>query len=165
MKRLMIPFAIAAITLVTCVPVKAQSRSFQAFRDRFNGEENVQYFKVSGFVVRSVLGMAGEHEAKEAVRNIHKVRLAVVPREAFAQQEVTVAGFRKVMRQDAFDELMEFRENGDQVTVYSNASKDRDDRCYLMLVEDDDEIVLIEITGTVNEQYFKNLVKLQSQKT
>jgi len=131
-----------------------------AFREKFAGEEDVHYFKVSGFIVRSVLAIAGEPGAREATRGIHKVRLAVVPREAFKAQQVTVQGFRRVLQQDAFDELLEFRDSGDQVTVYSNSPKHRDDQAYLMLVESDDEIVLIEINGEVNEHYFKDLVKI-----
>jgi len=154
-----------AVIQIVHHPVAAQSESFQTFRDKFDGEDDVHYFKVSGFVVRSVLTMAGEPEAKDAVRGIHKVRLAVVPRGAFEAQDVTVAGFRRVLEQDSFDEMMDFREDGDHVTVYSNSPTHRSEQCYLMLVEADDEIVLIEISGFINEAYFRNLVKLQSQKT
>ena len=150
---------------VVCQSAHAQSESFQTFWRKFDGDDDAHYFKVSGFVVRSVLAMAGEPEAKEAVRGIHKVRLAVVPRNAFKEQGVTVNGFRNVLRQDDFSEMMEFREDGDQVTVYSNSPSHRDDQCYMMLVESDEEVVLIEVTGYVNEAYFKNLVKLQNQKT
>lgn len=145
--------------------VAAQSDSFRTFWRKFDGEEDAHYFKVSGFIVRSVLAMAGEPEAKEATRGIHKVRLVVVPRNAFKVQGVTVEGFRRVLRQDEFSEMMDFRENGDQVTVYSNTPEHRDDQCYMMLVESDDEVVLIEISGSVNEVYFRNLVKLQNQRT
>jgi hypothetical protein len=165
MKRSLILLVLIATAQIMHQPVAAQSQSFQTFRNKFDGEDNVHYFKASGFVVRSVLAMAGEPEAKEAVRGIHKVRLAVVPREAFEAQEVTIEGFRHVLRQDSFDELMEFREDGDRVTVFSNSPAHRSEQCYLMLVEDDEEIVLIEISGVVNEAYFKNLVKLQSQRT
>jgi hypothetical protein len=165
MKRSLIILVLIAMIQVASHQIIAQSQSFQTFTNKFDGEENVHYFKVSGFVVRSVLAMAGEPEAKEAVRGIHKVRLAVVPREAFEAQEVTVEGFRRVLQQDSFDEMMEFREDGDQVTVYSNSPAHRSEQYYLMLVEDEEEIVLIEISGAVNETYFKDLVKLHSQRT
>ncbi|MGC3943900.1 MAG: DUF4252 domain-containing protein [Chryseolinea sp.] len=164
MKRFIIPFILLAFTLTYQESV-AQSQSFQTFKNKFAGEEDVHCFNVSGFVVRSVLGMAGEHEAKEAVRGIHKVRLAVVPRDAFEAQNVSVKGFRRILHQDNFDEMMSFRENGDAVTVFSNSPSHHNDQCYMMLVESDDEIVLIEILGHVNEAYFKNLVKVQSQRT
>lgn len=134
MKRNIILYVIAATSLLSYLSADAQSRSFQTFRDRFKGDHDVHCFGVNGSIVRMVLGIAGEQEAKEAVRNIHKVRMAIVPREAFLQQQVTVAGFRKVMREDAFDELMSFRENGDEVTVYSNTPAHSDDQYYLMLV-------------------------------
>jgi hypothetical protein len=145
--------------------VYAQSDSFQAFRNKFAGEEDVHSFKVSGFIVRSVLALAGEHEAREATRGISKVRLVVAPRLAFEAQRVTVDGFRRVLREDAFEELMNFREDGDKVTVYSNSASRRRDHCYMMLVEDEENIVLIEVSGYVNEGYFRNLVKLQQQRT
>ena len=165
MKRSLTILVLAAVIQVVCQPVIAQSRSFHTFTSKFDGEENVHYFKVSGFVVRSVLAMAGEPAAKEAVRGIHKVRLAVVPREAFRAQKVTVDGFRRVLHQDSFEEMMEFREDGDHVTVYSNSPAHHSEQCYMMLVEDEEEIVLIEISGAVNETYFKDLVKLHSQRT
>lgn len=160
-------FLLAFLAIVVAMPqtAAAQSESFQTFRAKFAGEENVHYFKVSGFIVRSVLAMAGEPDARQAVRGIHKVRLAVVPRVAFDAQQVTVKGFRRVLQQDSFSELMEFREDGSQVTVYSNSPEHRDDQCYMMLIEDDTEIVLIEIDGTVNEKYFKDLVKVHSQQS
>ena len=163
MKRLIFLIASIAVIQVTPQAAVAQSPSFQAFKAKFAGEEDVHCFKVSGFIVRSVLTMAGEPEAREATRGIQKVRLAIVPNEAFKAQNVTVRGFRQVLVRESFDELMEFRDNGDRVTVYSNSPAHRDDQAYMMLVESDDEIVLIEINGQVNEQYFKNLVKLHYQ--
>lgn len=164
MKKSLILLVLMATIQVVYQPVMAQNQSFKTFRNKFDGEDNVHYFKVSGFVVRSVLAMAGEPEAKEAVRGIHKVRLAVVPRQAFESQAVTVQGFRRVLRQDSFEEMLHIREDGDHVTVYSNSPTHRSEQCYMMLVEADDEIVLIEISGVVNEAYFKNLVKLQTQR-
>jgi hypothetical protein len=165
MKQLIFLFASIALLQSTPQVAAAQSPSFQAFRDKFAGEDDVHYFKLSGFIVRSVLAMAGEPEARVATRGIHKVRLAVVPRDAFKARQVTVQGFRQVLRQDAFDELLEFRDNGDQVTVYSNSPRHSDDQSYMMLVESDDEIVLIEINGKVDEHYFKDLVKLHYQQS
>lgn len=164
-KRLITSLALIAIIQVAALPVIAQSESFHTFRTKFQGEENVHYFKVSGFIVRSVLAMAGEDDARDAVRGIDRVRLAVVPRAAFEAQKVTVGGFRRVLEQESFDEMMSFREDGDHVTVFRNSPRHSDDQCYMMLVESDQEIVLIEITGSVDEIYFKNLVKLQSQRS
>lgn len=165
MKKLISALVIAALWQAVCLPLAAQSRSFQAFKSKFSGEENVHCFNVNGFLVRSVLALAGEDEAKEAIRGIHRVRLAVVPRAAFQEKNVTVAGFRRVLKDDLFEEMMDFREDGDHVTVFSNTPADRDDQCYMMLVEDEHEIVLIEVSGIVNEAYFRNLVKLQAQRT
>ncbi|MEJ1241356.1 DUF4252 domain-containing protein [Chryseolinea sp. T2] len=165
MKRFILSLILLAITQLALQESFAQSQSFQTFKNKFAGEDDVHCFKVSGFIVRSVLGMAGEHEAKEAVRGIHRVRLAVVPRDAFNAQKVSVNGFRRILHEDNFDEMMSFRENGDHVTVYSNSPRHDDEQCYLMLVESDEEVVLIEVLGNVNETYFKNLVKIQSQRT
>ena len=165
MKKLIPSLVLLAIIQIAYQPVAAQSASFSTFKHKFDGEEDVHCFKVSGFVVRSVLAMAGEPEAKEAVRGIHQVRLAVVPRGAFAAQQVTVAGFRRILQNESFDEMMSFRESGDHVTVYRNSPTHRDEQCYMMLVEADDEVVLIEITGHVDETYFKDLLKLQSQRS
>lgn len=165
MKRSILLVALLTVSQLIAFESAAQSRSFQTFREKFSGEDDVHYFKVSGFIVRSLLGLAGEQEAKEAVRGIHRVRLAVVPRQAFDAQNVTVNGFRNILRQDNFAEMMNFREDGDEVTVYSNSPGRRDHQYYMMLVEADNEIVLIEISGRVNEAYFKDLIKLQSQRT
>jgi len=156
-------FVLIVLAFLVATPVAGQTDSYRAFRTKFSGEEDAHFFGVSGFIVRSVLAMTGEDEAREAARGIHRVRLAVVPRDAFREQQVTVRGFRQVLQQEAFDELMSFSDNGDAVTVYSNTPRRRDDQCYMMLVEAEDEVVLIEISGQVNEQYFKNLVKLHYQ--
>lgn len=160
MKAILAILTCAALALIASPRAHAQSESFKAFKQKFAGQDNAHSFSVSGSVVRAVLALAGEREAKRAVRDVHKVRLAVVPATAFQQQGVTVNGFKRFMRKDQFDELMTFRENGDEVSVFNNSPSHPDDQLYMMLIEGKDEVVLIEISGSIDEDYVRSLVGL-----
>jgi len=148
--------AITLAFVVCATAVSAQSESFQKFRDKFGYADDVHSFRTNGFFLRTVLTMAGEDEAKHALRHIGKIRLIVVPKAAFTAEQVTVSGYKEVLRSDGYDQIMNVREDGSDVTVYERGVGDAENR-YMVLVDEKSEVVLIEVNGYVDREYLKNL--------
>ncbi len=130
----------------------AQSESFVTLKDKFSGEDDVHHFAVSGFFARSILWMADEHEFYDAIEEVKTIRLIVIPREAFEAQDVTLNGFKKVLMKDGFEELVRVKDNGDDVTLYLQSSPKKKDR-YFVIVEESNEIVAIEIKGSIDPEF------------
>ncbi len=155
MKRLLL-----LIVLTAPLSVYAQSDVFQTFRKKFRGEEGAHYLNVSGFVVRTMLAIADEDEARRAMKDISRIHLMVVPREAFSTKRVTVAGFKRVMQDNHFEHVLDAKDGSDKVAIYSYTPSRREDQSHLMVIESDDNVLLIEFSGFVDEQYLAELVKV-----
>jgi hypothetical protein len=151
-------FITLALLIIFPASAFAQSKSFQILKEKFRGTENVFSIRTSGFMARTVLWMAGEREYNSAIRDVYNVRLMVIPKSAFRKKEVTLEGFRKVIRKDGFEELAHMRDHGDDVTILiQSPSQKRSDNRYLLLVEENDEVVVIEVRGYIDpELMFKD---------
>jgi hypothetical protein len=144
---------IATLVLLTAFAscALAQSKSYRLLREKFSGSQNVYSIRTSGFMARTVLWMAGEREYNEAIRDVHSVRLIVIPKDAFRKQNVTLAGFKEVTKKDGFEELTHVRDHGDDVTILlQTPSRKNPDNRYLLLVEENDQVVAIEIRGYID---------------
>ncbi len=150
MKKTIIPTLLALLFL--SASAFAQSESFNTLKNKFSGEDDVHHFAVSGFFARSVLWMADEHEIFDAIKDVKVIRLIVIPRDAFKAQEVTLNGFKKVLKGDGFEELVRVKDSGDDVTLYLQSPDKKKDR-YMILVEDNNEIVAIEIKGSIDPKF------------
>ena len=95
-----------------------------------------------------VLGMAGEWEFKEAINDVQHVRLITIPADEFKAQGLSVSGFKKLLVKDSFEELASVRDHGDDVTFYlqTTGNKNR----YMIVVQEPDEVVVIEMRGTID---------------
>ncbi|HTE31546.1 MAG TPA: DUF4252 domain-containing protein [Chryseolinea sp.] len=153
----------AALLFVTTV-IFAQSDSFMTFKDKFYGEDEVYCISVNGFLARTVLSIVGEHEFKHAVRHIRNVRLVTVPKDAFEAKRVSVNGFKEVLKNDDFEEMVTVSERGEHVSVFISEAPDDFNR-YMFLVDDGDSVVLIEATGYIDPEYLKSHAFLSQQKT
>lgn len=127
----------------------AQSDSFQTLRAKFSDRNDVFCFGSSGFLARTVLWMAGEHEFHDAVRDIRDIRVLTIPTSAFHAKRVSIAGFKNVLRKDSFEELATFSEHRENISVYVKETPDHDNR-YMVLVEDADNVVVVEFRGYVD---------------
>jgi hypothetical protein len=137
-----------AITLI----VSAQSESFMMLRDKFRGAENVFSFGTSGFIAKTVLWVAGEREYKDAFRNVTSIRMMVIPRKAFRDKDVTVRGFKKAAKNlEQFEEVLTLHDGKDDVTLlmHENQKKNWKNQ-YLLLVEDNSEVVAVEMEGYID---------------
>lgn len=99
--------------------------------------------------------MWGEHEFNDAIKGIRSIDLITVPKSAFGQAEVTVSGFKKVLKEDSFDELARVKDCGDDVTLYIRSTKSRNNR-YIILIEQPEEVVVIELTGQIDPDFLLN---------
>ena len=134
----------------------AQSESFQTLKDNFAGQPEVHCFKVSGFLCRTVLWMAGEWEFREAISDVSSIRIMTIPKEAFASQQLSLGGFRRVLQKDRYESLATVRDNGERVEVYIQEAGNRNNR-YLVLVEESDEVTVIEVKGSLDLQKLKEI--------
>lgn len=139
---------IVALMLVTG-SVMGQSTSYQILKDKFRDQPNVESFSCSGWLGRLVFKMAGEPEFYKAIQDLNHVRVMSIPTEEFATQRLTVNGFRRVLRNDSFEELAVVRDQGEVVSIYLREGKNNRNT-YFVLVEEEDEVVAIELSGYID---------------
>jgi hypothetical protein len=146
---LTVTFAFAITTMAL-----AQSESFMMLKDKFRGAENVFSFGTSGFVAKTVLWAAGEREYKHVFRDVSKIRMIVIPRKAFHTRNVTVRGFKKAAKKaDQYEEVLTIHDGGDDISLLMHENKNKNKRNhYLMLVEDNSEVVAVEMAGYIDLQ-------------
>lgn len=150
MKILKVIFFVLAGSTVA----SAQSKSYQTLKSTFSGEEDVHSFSFSGWMGRAVLSMAGEHEFKNAIKDLHHVRFITIPHSQFKKLNLSVNGFKKVLKQDSFEEIAYVRDRGEEVTIYLRETGNPQNRknVYFVLVEEEREVVAIELRGLLDTQ-------------
>jgi Domain of unknown function (DUF4252) len=134
------------LTSIVTIGSFAQSNSYQTLKDKFKDQPDVHSFSLSGWMGRAVLKMAGECEFRDAIKDLKHVRIITIPRSEFAARNVTVNGFKKVLKQDSFQELAFIHDNGEKVSIYLREGNNHENS-YFVLVEEDQEVVAIELTG------------------
>ncbi len=127
----------------------SQSNSYQALKDKFKGQPDVHSFSLSGWMGRLVLGMAGEHEFRNAIKDLNHMRIITIPQHEFSAQNVSVKGFKKIVIRDSFEEIAFIRDNHEDVSIYLREG-DNNKNLYLVLVEEADEVVVIEMKGYID---------------
>lgn len=128
----------------------AQSRSYNALKDNFKGQPDVHSFSVNGWFGRMILNMVGEDEVRDAIKNLKQLRLITIPRNEFDKRNLTVNGFKRLMRQDGFEDLALITDQGETVSIFVQEGKAKNNNRYLMLIEESSEIVAIELTGYID---------------
>jgi hypothetical protein len=127
----------------------AQSKSYITLREKFAGEKDVFAFRFSGGLTRMALRIAGEYEFYDAIRDVKNIRFIVIPKSAFHEKRVSLSGFKKVAKEDGFEELAHIRDHGDDVQILLQPGKNDNNR-YLVLVDGGNEVVAIEVKGYIN---------------
>lgn len=141
---------VASVILTALISTSfAQSNSFNTFREKFNGEEDVHHFSINGFFTRAILRLATEDDMNDAVKEIKNIRLVTVPKAAFEKQKVTVQGFKHELKKDAFEELAHAKEHGKNITLYIQSTLKQDNR-YMVLIDEPYVVTLVEFRGKVD---------------
>jgi hypothetical protein len=142
----------------------AQFSSFETLKNKFKGENEVFAISTSGFLARTVLWMAGEHDFRNSIRDISHVRLITIPKQAFRRHDVTVNGFKKLLVHDGYEELGFVKDHGDDVTLYmlsdESSKKRKRNGNYFLLVEGSGEVVALEIHGQVDPEMLLHETKV-----
>lgn len=156
MKKLLSVLVVTSITNLAL----AQSDSYETFKDTFRGSKDVFSFRVRGWLARTVLRFANDHEFHEALSDIKTIKVTIVPRQRFREKDLSVKEFKKILRDDSFSELAQVRDDGDDVTIYiqENAKRRYNNR-YFILAEESDQVVAIEMCGYVSEESLTQLKK------
>jgi Domain of unknown function (DUF4252) len=126
-----------------------QSNSYQTMKDTFKDGDDVHAFSVSGFLARTVLRMADEHEFSDAITEVKSIKFIIVPKGEFSAKRLSLNGFKKVLKEDSFQELANVRDSGDDVTFFVQENGKKSDR-YFILVDGRDEVVAVEMTGDID---------------
>ena len=126
--------------------VAAQSNSYQLLKNKFRDQPDVHSFSFNGWMGRIVLNLAGEYEFREAIKEVKYLRLITIPRTEFAAQQVTINGFKKLLKQDSFEELAFIHDQGEDVTIYLRPGSNNKNY-YFVLIEEEREVVAIELKG------------------
>jgi len=130
----------------------SQSASFTALKEKFAYHHDAFSFSTSSFLGGALFWLAGEHEFYDAIKEIKRVSFISVPRDAFRTENVTIAGFKKVVSGDSFEELAHLKDNGDLVTFYMKSTGSKNNR-YMILVEDSQNLIAIELTGYIDPEF------------
>lgn len=152
MKRRILLAAVITLTLTQAI---AQSRSFEILEKKFSVEDEVFSFSLPGFMGRTVLSLAGEKEARQAIRRINHLRVITIPRAAFERRGVTLNGFKKILGRDAFEEAATIRDGDETVSLFVQELKSQNRKRYFILIEEPDEIVAVEIKGYIDVSLFR----------
>ena len=138
----------------------AQSDSYETFKDTFRGGRDVFSFGVRGWLARAVLRFTDEYEFRDAISEVKTIKVTIVPRQRFREKNLSLKEFKKILKDDLFEELAQVRDHGDNVTVYiQENSKRKHNNLYFILVEESDEVVAIEMRGFVSEEAIARLKK------
>ena len=132
----------ALVCTLASLTTFAQSESFLTFRESLNDAEDVVSFKVGGFVLRTALWLSGDSDVKEEFGEVHSVRFIVAPMEELEKRKLKVSGFKKVLRNDHFEEMVSASEDGDHITVYMQ-ERGKNKNLYFVLIEGEDEVAAI----------------------
>jgi len=128
----------------------SQSKSFLTFKEKFLGMEDVHHFSINGFFTRAILRIVTEDKMNyEGVKDIKNIRVVTVPKAAFEKQNVTVRGFRREVKKDAFEELAHATGRGEDITLYIQSTLKEGNR-YMILVDHPYEVILVEFRGNVD---------------
>ncbi len=134
------------VFLMAATSVVAQSNSYQLLKNKFKDHPDVYSFSFSGWMGRIVLNLAGEYEFKNAIRDIKYMRLITIPQSEFSAQNVSVNGFKKLLKQDSFEELAFIHDQGEEVSIYLREGNNHKNQ-YFVLIEEEREVVAIELKG------------------
>ncbi len=137
---LLFVFVMAATSLV------AQSNSYQLLKNKFKDQPEVYSFSFSGWMGRIVLNLAGEYEFRNAIKDIKYMRLITIPQSEFSAKNVSVNGFKKLLKQDSFEELAFIHDQGEEVSIYLREGNNHRNH-YFVLIEEEREVVAIELKG------------------
>lgn len=152
---------LTVILLITALcTAHSQSNSFETLKNNFSDEENVISFSASGFLARTVLWMAGEKEFTRAIKQIKTVRFITIPQKAFEAKALSVRGFKKILKDDDYEELALFRDKSDQVSVYLQSDKKRTLNRYFILIENLHDVVAVEIKGFMDPNLLQSKTEL-----
>jgi hypothetical protein len=154
-KTIMKKITITVVFVTLGFSIYAQSNSFLTLKDKFSGEKEVFSFKASGALARLALRIAGEDEWQDAMSEVRSIRFIVIPKEAFREQNLTVAGFTKFTKSDGFEEVARVRQHGDDVHVLVQGGKKKDNNRYLILVNESNEFIAFEVNGYINPEKIK----------
>ncbi|SKC78710.1 DUF4252 domain-containing protein [Ohtaekwangia koreensis] len=138
---------ILALVLITAsLSTFAQSESFLTLKEKFGDSRNVTSISVGGFILRTALLISGEDHYRDEFGDVSNVRLINIPIEELDKRNLKISGFKKVLRNDNFEEVVSASEDGEHVTIYMQERK-RNKNLYFLLIEGEDQILAIEIKG------------------
>ena len=139
------------VFLMAATSVVAQSNSYQQLKNKFKDQPDVYSFSFSGWMGRIVLNLAGEYEFKNAIKDIKYMRLITIPQSEFSVQNVSVNGFKKLLKQDSFEELAFIHDQGEEVSIYLREGNNHKNH-YFVLIEEEREVVAIELKGYLDPE-------------
>ena len=136
----------ALVFTIASLSAFAQSESFLTFKENLADAEDAVSFKIGGFVLRTALWLASESEARDEFGEVRSLRFMNVPMHEVNKRNLKVSGFKRVLKNDHFEEVISAYDDGNQVTVYMQ-ERGKNNNLYFMLIESEDELTAIEIKG------------------
>jgi len=135
------PLFLFGFALFMTISASAQSDSYQTLKDTFKGGDDVFSISVNGMLCRTALRLADEHEFCNAITDIQNIRVIVIPAKEFRRKDLSVGGFKKILKDDSFKELATVRDSGDDVSIFLQENSKNRDR-YFFLIDEGDEVII-----------------------
>jgi hypothetical protein len=140
---------ITLIFIALSLATFGQSKSFSTLKNKFSGAEDVSTVRVGGFVLKTILWMAGETDWRDDFGTVSSVRVINIPKREFESRRLSADGFKKVLANDHFEEVAATYDAGEHLTIYIQ-DKAKGSDLYFLLVENNKEVTAIEIRGEID---------------
>lgn len=132
--------------------INAQSKSVSRFRDHHKENSNLFFYK-------STLNMLNSERNKDLAEILDDVEEIRVLNYSKSQQnfgEEEIKDLRKSIEKENYQYVLVINENGNSITLYNRTKRDKTVG-FLSIVENDESLILIDLTGSVDVKKFMQI--------
>lgn len=149
-------FLIIVVTLLSVSSIFAQNRAINSFIDKYESIEEATNVNITGDLLNWVTKAAEEEGGKTFISKLESLRVLSLPnRAAVASTDLTA--LRQSMQANDYEELIRVRDGKELVYIYLHENKDKVIEELVVLVEAEEEITLVSLTGLLHYEDLQRL--------
>lgn len=156
-----------SLLLLSCIVSVgySQSKSFEKFKNKYKGHDDVNDITVSGNLFGLVGNIAELDEDDEdaqvvarIAKNIQKLEVVTVPKNIKEFDHDEVKNLRKGLKKEAYEVLIQVKDGKETIDFLAGPGKNSI-KNMLVLIEEDDSFVVLNIDGLLNLKDLSYLAK------